>query len=104
MSIPPDQLHKLALKLIEVFSYQGPRRYGFERYWPLAGPLESFLQQATTPLEEEVAKALQTALEAVLRATARNSFHIDADAVAAHLQAPAKEPRRRLARARRYRR
>jgi hypothetical protein len=94
MQVTQEQLHQLALKLIEVFSRQGLRRYGFERYWPLAGPVETFSEHATGQLEQGMAKALQNALESLLRQTAPKSFHQDAMSVASHLNAEPFEPRR----------
>lgn len=93
MRITEPDIQKLALKLLETFSRQDPRRRGFERYWPLAGPLGAFSEHAVGELEQSVAKALQDALEALLRQTAPKSFHLDADAVTTHLGAKAGPPR-----------
>jgi hypothetical protein len=94
MDVTQKQLQKLAQKLLEVFSYQDTRRRGFERYWPLAGPVGTFSEHAVTELEQGMAKALQSALEEALRRQAPRSFHLDADAVAGHLNAPGYQPRR----------
>lgn len=106
MHVTEDAICKLALKLIETFSWKDSRQRGFERYWPLAGPLETFSGHAVGVLEQEVAKAMQNALEAALKRTAPLSFHMDADSVALFLAAdplPDKQrkPRRRSARRRR---
>ncbi len=93
MDVDDRQLRKLAHKLLELFSRQGERRFGFERYWPLAAPVETFSEQAAGELEQKVAKALQDALQAVLRATAPKSFHLDADSVAGFLNAEPYRPR-----------
>jgi hypothetical protein len=95
MDVTQEQLHKLALKLVEVFSYQDTRRRGFERYWPLAGPVGTFSEHAVTELEQGMAKALQNALEEALHRQVTRSFHIYADAVAGHLNAEPYKPRRR---------
>lgn len=97
MDVTQEQIHRLALKLLEVFSYQDTRRRGFERYWPLAGPVGTFSEHAVTELEQGMAKALQNALEEALSRQAPRSFHIDADAVAGHLNAPPyqRRPRKR---------
>ena len=87
MHVTEDEIRKLALKLIETFSWRDSRQRGFERYWPLAGPLETFCAHAVGPLEQDVAKAMQNALEAALRRTAPQSFNIDADSVAQFLAA-----------------
>ncbi len=81
------------MKLIESFSWQDPRKRGFERYWPLAGPLQTFSEHAVGQLEQEMAKALQNALESAFRKTAPHSFHMDADAVATFLKAKPSPPR-----------
>lgn len=107
MRVTDDDIQKLAFKLIETFSWQDPRRRGFERYWPLAGPVETFSEQAANPVEQEMAKALHRALEAALRQNSPRSFHLDADSVAAFLDAePYAPPRRRSLRKRKpdYRR
>jgi hypothetical protein len=80
--MPSDaDLLKLAHKLIETFSRWEAR--GFERYWPLVGPVETFSEGAVGPLEERVAKALSIALEAALKRTApRSILHPDAPAAA----------------------
>lgn len=93
MHVTDDDIRKLALKLVETFSYRDPRQRGFERYWPLAGPLQSFSEHAVGELEQEVAKALQTALEAALRKMAPQSFHMDADTVSLFLDAEPAPPR-----------
>lgn len=96
MSNPSDPMHKLALKLLELFSRQVPGRFGFERYWPLAGPVETFSEQAVGPFEQELAKALQNGLQGILARTAPNSFHQDAPSVAAYLDVkPERKERRR---------
>ncbi len=87
MRVTTADLHKLALKLIETFSRQDQRQRGFERYWPLVGPLQTFSEHAAGELEQELAKALQNALEAALKRLAPQSFHIDADSVALLLNA-----------------
>lgn len=93
MHVTDDDIRKLALKLVETFSYRDPRQRGFERYWPLAGPLQSFSEHAVGELEQQVAKALQIGLEAVLKRTAPQSFHMDADSVALFLNAEPVPPR-----------
>lgn len=87
MHVTDDDIHKLALKLVETFSYRDPRQRGFERYWPLAGPLQSFSEHAVGELEQEMAKALHTALEAALKKMAPQSFHMDAETVSSFLDA-----------------
>lgn len=67
---------KLAQKLLETFADRSLR--GFERYWALSGPVETFAASATGIDEEELAKALQIALEAALMRTAPDSVHPDA--------------------------
>ena len=104
MRVTQADIQKLALKLIETFSWQDPRRRGFERYWPLAGPVETFSEHASGPLEQEMAKALHRALEAVLRQTAPRSFHLVASSVAAFLEPEPSQPRRSKAIRRRSRR
>lgn len=93
MDVDDRQLRKLAHKLIELFSRQRERRFGFERYWPLVGPVETFSEQAAGELEQRIAKGLQDALQEVLRATAPKSFHLDADTVAGFLNAEPYKPR-----------
>lgn len=88
MQTQDHHILKLALKLLELFSHQIPNRYGFERYWPLVGPVQSFSEHAHGRLEQDLAKALQIALEDVLQRTAPKSFHMDAPTVAAYLNAP----------------
>lgn len=98
MSSPPyvsvvsdAHLLKLAQKLIETFSRWEAR--GFERYWPLVGPVGTFAEGAVGPHEERMAKALSIALEEALKRTAPNSFlHPDAPVVAEVLAA---KPRRK---------
>jgi len=87
MKATPQDFQLLALKLLETFTHQWPRRYGFERYWPLAAPVESFLEQASNPVEQAVAKALHSALETLLKEYAPKSDHLDAPAVTAFLGA-----------------
>ena len=106
MRVTQADIHKLALKLIKTFSWQDPRLRGFERYWPLAGPVGTFSEHAMGELEQEVAKALQDALDAVLRRIAPQSFHMEAETVAEFLHAKpipprSYKPRRRYARKRR---
>lgn len=95
MHITDADIQKLARKLVETFSWQDPRQRGFERYWPLAGPLQSFFAHAVGTLEQEVAKALLTALEAALKKMAPHSFHMEADTVATFLDAAPLPPRPR---------
>jgi hypothetical protein len=80
MDVTQKQLQNLAQKLLEVFSYQDTRRRGFERYWPLAGPVGTFSENAVTELEQGMAKALQNALEEALHRQVTRSFHIGRDA------------------------
>lgn len=93
MHVTDDDIRKLALKLVETFSWQDPRQRGFERYWPLAGPVEAFSEHAVGELEQKMAKALQTALEAALKKMAPQSFHMDADTVALFLDAEPVPPK-----------
>jgi hypothetical protein len=67
MRVTADGIHKLAMKLIESFSWQDPRKRGFERYWPLAGQLQTLSKHAVGQLEQEMAKALQNALESAIQ-------------------------------------
>ncbi|WP_072374030.1 hypothetical protein [Hyphomicrobium sp. NDB2Meth4] len=78
---------KLARKLIEVFSFQTyPREKGFMRYWPLAGPVETFSEKAVGELEQQVAKSLHSVMEGLLRELApKSSDPYVATAVAEHL-------------------
>lgn len=85
MLITDRDLQLLALKLVEVFSRTSNATHRFDRYWPLAAPLEVFSEGVTTTFEAEVAKALRNALERQLKASATNAFHPDAEAVAAFL-------------------
>lgn len=77
---------KLALKLIETFSDR--RLRGFERYWALVGPVETFSRHAEGLLETRVAKAMQEALEEALARHAARSVHPDALAMVARLGLP----------------
>lgn len=98
MRITPDEIDKLACKLIELFSHQGRSLHGFDRYWALAAPVETFLEHASDHFEQEVAKALHAALEAALQRTASKSCSWDAAPVAAYLHAKPEPPRRDRAR------
>lgn len=95
MTKTADPMHKLALKLLELFSRQVPGRFGFERYWPLVGPVETFSEQAVGPLEQELAKALQDGLQSILARTAPKSFHLDAQSVGLYLGASPERKERR---------
>lgn len=85
MRVTDHDIQLLAQKLIEVFSRAGNHIHRFDRYWPLAGPLEVFSEGVTTPIEDAMAKALRNALEAALRTSAPNAVHPDAEAVATTL-------------------
>ena len=98
MQITQDEIDKLACKLIELFGHQRRPLHGFDRYWALAAPVETFLEHATDHFEQEVAKALHAALEDALRRTAPKSCSWDADPVAAYLHADPEPPRRYRAR------
>ena len=63
MRVTPDDISKLALKLIEVFSRSGTEDHNFGRYWRIVPPLQTFLESAVGPFEEEVAKSLLAAVE-----------------------------------------
>lgn len=104
MRVTEDDIQKLALKLIETFSWRDPRQRGFERYWPLAGPVETFSEHAVGMLEQEVAKALQNGLQAALRNTAPHSFAMDAESVGASVGAEPLPPRPYKPRSKTYRR
>lgn len=71
----------LAHKLLEVFSDR--RLRGFERYWALVGPVETFCETAKGAAEERLAKVLTAALEEALLRTAPDSVHPDALAMVA---------------------
>lgn len=101
MRVTHDDIQKLALKLLEIFSYKDPRQRGFERYLPLAGPLQTFSEHAVGALEQELSKALHNALDAALEKTAPQSFHRDAESVALLLDA--KQAMQRPSKSRRYR-
>lgn len=95
---PPQPYLKLALKLIEMFSWQDNDARGFQRYWHLAGPLEAFSASAQGRIEQDIANALRAALEGRLRYWAGRSLHEDASAVAEVLGV---RPRQRWRRPRR---
>lgn len=95
MRVTPDDISKLALKLIEVFSRSGPEDHNFGRYWRVVGPLQSFLESAAGPFEEAMAKTLLDAVEGHLKRNARNSMHDDAEAATVLLGATPRRPRRR---------
>lgn len=100
---PTEYPVKAALKLLEAFSWRETYERPFERYWRLKGPVNAFSEVAKGPVEQQLAKALLEALDTLLRSTARDSFHLDAQAVADYLGAAAKAPyqRRRYPRRRR---
>lgn len=79
MRVTRDDIAKLALKLVEVFSHAGPRDSNFRRYWCLEGPLQTFCENAVSPLEQEVAKLLLRAVEQRLEFHARSSSHPHAE-------------------------
>lgn len=95
MRVTPDDISKVALKLIEVFSRSGPEDHNFGRYWRVVPPLQTFLESAVGPFEQEVAKSLLAAVEGHLKRNAQNSMHDDAVAAAILLGAPPRQPRRR---------
>jgi hypothetical protein len=95
MRVTPNDISKLALKLVEVFSRSGPEDHNFGRYWRVVPPLQTFLESAVGPFEEEVAKSLLTAVERHLKRNARNSMHEDAEAAGLYLGATPRRPRRR---------
>lgn len=95
MHVTPDDISKLALKLIEVFSRSGPEDHNFGRYWRVVGPLQTFSESAVGPFEEALAKNLLEAVEGHLARNARTSLHDDAEAVAVLLGVPPRQPRRR---------
>ena len=86
-------LHLLALKLLETFAADRMGMYPFDRYWPLAGPLEAFSASAVTSLEQEIANALRRALEQLLKKAAPGSIHADAGAVGVMLGAAIRKRR-----------
>lgn len=95
MHVTPDEISKLAVKLIEVFSRSGPEDHNFGRYWRVVPPLQTFLESAVGPFEEAVAKSLLAAFEGHLKRNARYSVHEDAEAVGLFLGATPRRPRRR---------
>lgn len=57
----------------------------FDRFWLLAGPVETFCEQAEGHLEQEVAKALHMVLDEVLKKSAPKTVGDQAYAVAVTL-------------------
>lgn len=76
---------KLARKLLALFSAQDYRQRAFDRYWPLAGPVNVFLECAEGEREQALAKALLVALEEVLRDAAPRDVSDQAAAVSVTL-------------------
>ncbi|WP_409562181.1 hypothetical protein RLW55_01355 [Hyphomicrobium sp. B1] len=76
-------LKRAAEKILRVFAYAQKHPTPFHRYWALVGPVASFSEVATGVIEQELAKAMQDALEEALRKTAPRSWHPDAEAVEA---------------------
>lgn len=79
MRVTDDDISKLALKLIEVFSRAAERDSNFRRYWRIMPVLETFSECAVSRLEQEVAKKLLAAFEVRLAFHARSSSHPDAE-------------------------
>jgi hypothetical protein len=87
MRVTEPDLHKMALKLIEMFSRLEGADYTFDRYWRLVGAMEAFSAAAAGEVEHGMANALRKALEGRLRDAGPNSFHMDAPTVALILDA-----------------
>jgi hypothetical protein len=67
MDIPEGHAAAVGRKLVELMAALVDRNHPFNRYWALVGPVHAFSESAARPIEHEVAKALQDALEEVLR-------------------------------------
>ncbi|WP_414463410.1 hypothetical protein [Hyphomicrobium sp. DY-1] len=94
MDVSPAQLEKLARKLVEVFARVGPEDHAFGRYWRIVGLVGSFSESAEGPFEQALAKMMQDALEARLRAVASYSVQEEAAAVADMLNSPPRDRRK----------
>jgi len=88
-----DQQFRAAIdKLLEALS--GPRAGDpFDGYARLIGPVESFCESASTPVEEAVAEIIRSALEERLKRWASTSFDLRAQGVAEFLQPGYKPPK-----------
>ncbi len=95
MRVTKDDIAKLSLKLIEVFSRTGEKEANFGRYWRITAPLQTFSEHAVGPLEQEVAKMLLAAVEGRLKFHARNSSHPHAESASQLLRDPPIVYRRR---------
>jgi hypothetical protein len=95
MRVTEPDLHKMALKLIEMFSRLEGADYTFDRYWRLVGAMEACSAAAAGEVEHGMANALRKALEGRLREAAPRSFHMDGPSVAIVLKSKPRPLRKR---------
>jgi len=77
MDIPEQHISTVGHKLIELMAALVDRQHPFNRYWALVGPVHAFSESAARPVEHQIAKALQDALEEVLRREAPVAWDTD---------------------------
>lgn len=88
-----EQFRAAIDKLLEALS--GPRRGDpFDGYVRLVGPVETFCESASTPVEEAMAEIIRSALEERLKRWASTSFDLRAQGVAEFLEPGYKPPPR----------